>query len=63
MIDADYETVDGEAEPVPVKKPYKRKPFDQADHLAAYKEFAEGEGDTLAEIEAIDAARNGGGNE
>ncbi len=54
--------IDGEATEVtgePVKV-YKRKPFDKSESLKEYRATIEGDGDTLACIEAIEAEQNGG---
>ena len=56
----DGESTDVTPEPVPV---YKREKFDTKNSLKEYRAAIEGDADTLAAIEAIEAERNGGGNE
>ena len=65
VIEGDSEVVTGE----PVKV-YARKKFDKSESLKEYRAAIEGDADTLAAIEAIEAERNavcrkgsGGGNE
>ena len=47
-------------EPVKV---YARKPFDKSESLKEYRACIEGDGDTLAQIEAIEREQNGGDND
>ena len=55
--------IDGESEVVqePVKV-YARKPFDKSESLKEYRAAIEGDGGTLAAIEAIEREQNGGSN-